>query len=174
MYSVGRAYLLWLCSGFGLFGLHRFYLGKIPTGILWMVTGGLFTIGSFYDFFTLPRQVHEANLRAALAENYNQRLYGRRNGGQQWRHVNDGEAYIVREKESLERKILKLAKQNKGIVSPSELALEADISIEESKKALEALIMSGIAELRVRKNGNLVYAFPDFMDANSSSDLEDF
>lgn len=52
----------WLCQTFiGPFGVHRFYLGKIGTGILWLLTGGLFLIGYLYDFLTLNRQVDERN-----------------------------------------------------------------------------------------------------------------
>jgi TM2 domain-containing membrane protein YozV len=168
MYSVGIAYLLWLVSGFGALGFHRFYLGKIPTGLLWMCTGGLCAVGAIYDFFTLPRQVREANIRDAL---YAAQV-GVRHGGPQWRHVNDGEARIVKEKETVERVILRLAKQNKGIITASEVALEASISIEEAKKDLDALVSKGFAELRVRKSGTLVYTLPELMD--SDSPLEEF
>ena len=34
---------------FGLCGLHRFYVGKIGTGILWLFTWGLFGIGQLID-----------------------------------------------------------------------------------------------------------------------------
>ena len=166
MYSVGIAYLLWLISGCGALGFHRFYLGKIPTGLLWMFTGGLGMFGSIYDFFTLPGQVREANIRRAIFDNRNF------NNGRQWRNVTDGEVNIVREKESVERIILRIAKENKGIISVSELALAAGISIEEARKDLDALVSKGFAELRVRKTGNLVYTIPDLMDQDEP--LEDF
>jgi serine/threonine protein kinase len=40
-----------LCACFfgGVGGLHRFYVGKIGTGILWFFTGGLFGIGQIID-----------------------------------------------------------------------------------------------------------------------------
>ncbi|WP_433743292.1 NINE protein [Falsibacillus pallidus] len=59
--STGTAYLLLAVSIFGLAGLHRFYLGKIGTGILYSLTFGLFGIGLIYDLFTLPTQVKLAN-----------------------------------------------------------------------------------------------------------------
>jgi TM2 domain-containing membrane protein YozV len=163
MYSTGLAYLLWFLSGFGALGFHRFYLGKIPTGFLWMFTGGLVGIGSIYDFFTLAGQVREANIRDALYAD----KFGRRGG---WRYVNDGDARVAGE--TVERIILKLAKQNKGIITASEVALEANIPIEEAKKDLDALTAKGFAELRVRRSGSLVYTIPELM--NSDEPLEDF
>ncbi len=38
---------------FGLSGLHRFYVGKIGTGILWLFTGGLFLIGQIIDIIMI-------------------------------------------------------------------------------------------------------------------------
>ena len=57
--------IAWLLHSFffvGLLGLHRFYLGKWVTGILWLLTGGLFGIGFVYDWCTLNEQVDAANL----------------------------------------------------------------------------------------------------------------
>ena len=168
MYSVGIAYLLWFLSGFGWCGFHRFYLGKTPSGILWLLTGGLCGIGSIYDFITLPGQVREANIRRAIFDGVDRGFGGRQH---QWRHVRDGEARIVREKESVERVILRLAKENRGVLTPSEVALAADISIENAKRDLDALVSKGFAELRVRKSGTLVYTIPDLMDRDEP--LED-
>ncbi len=58
-YSVAWILLTFL----GAFGIHRFYMGKIGTGILWLLTGGLFLVGWLYDFCTLNRQVDGINRR---------------------------------------------------------------------------------------------------------------
>ena len=168
MYSVGIAYLLWFLSGFGALGFHRFYLGKIPTGVLWMCTGGLIGIGAFFDFFTLAGQVREANIRKALFSRSNRNF----SEHDSWRTVDDGKARVVHEKDSIERIILREAKDNKGIITPSGVALAANISIEEAKKYLDTLVSKGFAELRVRKSGGIVYTIPDIMDTNEP--LEDF
>ena len=53
----------WILQTFlGIFGIHRFYLGKWGTGILWLCTGGLLGFGWLYDFLTLNSQVSERNL----------------------------------------------------------------------------------------------------------------
>ncbi|MES2488187.1 MAG: TM2 domain-containing protein [Pseudomonadota bacterium] len=56
-YSVGWILLTFL----GIFGIHRFYMGKWITGILYLCTGGLFLIGYIYDYWTLNGQIDELN-----------------------------------------------------------------------------------------------------------------
>jgi TM2 domain-containing membrane protein YozV len=54
--------IAWLLLTFlGVFGIHRFYLGKWFTGLIWLFTGGLFFIGLLYDLWTLNEQVSEQN-----------------------------------------------------------------------------------------------------------------
>ena len=172
MFSLPLAYILWLISGCGALGFHRFYLGKIPTGLLWMCTGGLGMIGAIYDFFTLPGQVREANIRKAL---YDSNQY-RPAGIPDWRYAEEVKTRVVEEpksrtKESLEHTILKIAKENKGILTVSEVALGAKISIEEARKHLDTLATKGFAELRVRQSGSLVYVITDLADKDEP--LED-
>ena len=50
-----------LLTFFGLLGLHRFYMGKVVTGILYLLTGGLLGVGVLYDFLTLNSQISELN-----------------------------------------------------------------------------------------------------------------
>lgn len=54
--------LAWILLTFlGLFGVHRFYLGKWLSGLIYLLTGGLFLIGLIYDYWTLNQQVSEVN-----------------------------------------------------------------------------------------------------------------
>jgi TM2 domain-containing membrane protein YozV len=56
--------IAWLLLVFlGPLGIHRFYLGKVFTGLIWMLTGGLFLVGWLYDLWTLNQQVSEINAR---------------------------------------------------------------------------------------------------------------
>lgn len=53
------AYLLWFFLGW--LSIHRFYLGKIGTGLIYLFTGQLFGIGWVVDLFILGGMVDNYN-----------------------------------------------------------------------------------------------------------------
>ncbi|SFT45669.1 NINE protein [Halomonas saccharevitans] len=59
--------LAWLLLTFlGVFGIHRFYLGKWLSGILYLLTFGLFGLGVLYDFWTLNDQISMRHARRGI------------------------------------------------------------------------------------------------------------
>jgi len=62
-YTIGWILLTFL----GIFGIHRFYMGKWITGIVYLLTGGLLGLGLLYDLWTLNGQISELNRQTAFA-----------------------------------------------------------------------------------------------------------
>lgn len=67
MKSKSTAYLLWFFLG--SFSAHRFYLGKVGTGLLYLFTLQLFGIGWIIDAFILGGMVDKYNLEQKLYAN---------------------------------------------------------------------------------------------------------
>ncbi|GMO44623.1 MAG: hypothetical protein Ta2B_25600 [Termitinemataceae bacterium] len=181
MYNKTLAYLLWFLSGCGWFGLHRFYLGKPFTAVLWICTGGLAGIGSLYDLITLGSQVDYANKTAKYNRQDVHHYYHAGENAENMRYANDADVRILHgnddgrtpdSNDSVERKILKIAKTKGGIVSVSEVSLEANISLDDAKKNLEMMTKKGYVQMRVRQSGTIVFTFPEFIDKDSP--LEEF
>ena len=54
--------LAWILLTFlGFFGIHRFYIGKWVTGVVYLLTCGLLGFGVLYDFWTLNEQITVQN-----------------------------------------------------------------------------------------------------------------
>lgn len=58
--------LSWILLTFlGVFGVHRFYQQKWLSGLLYLLTGGVFLLGVIYDYWTLNDQLSQLNLQGA-------------------------------------------------------------------------------------------------------------
>jgi len=63
-YAEGRINynVAWILLTFlGIFGIHRFYIGKWISGIVYLFTAGIFGIGYIYDYWTINDQITVIN-----------------------------------------------------------------------------------------------------------------
>ena len=65
--SEGTAWLLWAGCFCGCCGLHRCYLNRIGTGVVWWVTGGLCGIGQCLDTCAISSMVAQENIKLTPA-----------------------------------------------------------------------------------------------------------
>lgn len=60
--------IAWILLTFlGIFGIHRFYMGKWVTGLIYFFTGGLCLVGYLYDYCTLNEQISAQNQQEKVA-----------------------------------------------------------------------------------------------------------
>ena len=162
--SKGVAYLLWLFLG--LFGAHRFYLEKIGTGVLYLLTGGVFGIGWLIDLFTLGGQVDTYNM-----------MHGNMGGGNQSQNVvvnvtapamapqvstdQTSTPQITHAsplKISAEKAILALADKT-PILTLRQIMANANLELEEAESAVKKLVAKGMAKEEVDSSGKSTYTF---------------
>jgi TM2 domain-containing membrane protein YozV len=68
MSEKSRLVTLLMCLYFGIFGGHRFYVGKVGTGLIWLLTLGCLGIGFFVDLITiLTGNFYDRNGKQVLA-----------------------------------------------------------------------------------------------------------
>lgn len=167
--DIGKAYLFWLPSLFGFAGLHRFYLGHPLSGVLYLMTWGLFGLGTLHDAVHMQRLVRRARREWRLEHLLDEPQY-RRPESDPPRERRD-----PRHKPhpgQLELEILALAEQREGVLAPARVALASSVPVETARRALDKLVESHDAELRVTRDGVLVYVFPEFLTRNAADDLD--
>ncbi len=162
MRSLTLSYLLAALGFVGVSGVHRFYLGKPITGLLWFFTGGLFMIGTIYDLITMESQVREANRFAlppgqpALPPGAYPR-YGQQPG---FVPQPDPNADLRNPEVDLELRVLKLARLRGGRLTAASTAAELNIPVAEADAKLTEIATAGHANVDVSDEGAVLYDFP--------------
>ena len=150
-YSPGVAFGLWLACLFGLAGIHRFYLGRPVTGVIWLFTWGLFGIGQLVDLIRLRDMVEDQNI---LSEGRRQRVLAR--AERKALPPARGPA------EDLRQTLLKAAATRGGAISVTQGVLASGKSFEEVEAALDEMAKKGYADIdNDPKSGVVVYKFGD-------------
>ena len=75
-------------------------------------------------------------------------------------------------RQNIENQILGAARSPGGVLTPADVAMETDCNLDKAKQQLEDLVTRGHVELRARRNGDLVYAFPSLLNAEQREALE--
>ncbi len=161
MHNVRTTYLLWLFVLLGMGGVHRIYNRKFASGILWLLTGGLFGIGQLIDLILIPDMVEEYNVRAQMRlgiSPYGVPLYRAQ--------VQE----VVKEKppaeppkptpEQIMLRLLKAAQLRGGKLSVTQAVLDTELSFQEVENTLKAMMKTGyVAIANDPKTGVVVYDF---------------
>jgi len=151
-YSPGVAFGLWCVCLFGLAGIHRFYLRKPVTGVIWLLTFGLLGIGQFVDLLRLRDMVEDENI---LAEGHRHKALGRAETRALPPAVNDPAP-------DLRQSLLKAAAARGGAISVTQGVLATGKSFEEVEEALDAMAKKGYADIdNDPKSGVVIYKFGD-------------
>ncbi len=154
-YSEGISYGLWCASFLTLAGLHRIYLGKYGTGILWMLTWGLLGIGTLTDLFRMKKLVRDANIREGYLPH--PRWAAELNRLAQPR----GELPAAPDK-PLKHQLLDAAVALKGELSVTEGVAATGASFEAVEKTLNELLETGYVDIDNRpESGVIVYRFTE-------------
>ncbi len=71
-----------------------------------------------------------------------------------------------------EQQIFRIASQNEGHLTTTQLAMQTDLNLKESKKVLETMQMQGYCELKVSSNAAIVFYFRELDKGDDYSDSE--
>ncbi|MCC0175961.1 NINE protein [Waterburya agarophytonicola K14] len=133
----GVAYILWAFGLMGFNGLHRFYSGKITSGLVYFATLGFFGIGQFVDLFLIPGMVKERNiylLHEATVQSHN-------NGSRV--------TLVKQEKKEVDPMLtlLQAAAKHNNVLSVGQAMLSTEFPIEKVQPLLDKAIKQGLAHV---------------------------
>ncbi len=154
MYKEGVGYGLWCLFLFGLGGVHRIYMGKYGTGILWLLTWGLFGIGQFVDLIRMKSLVREANVREGYLPH--PRLAKRMQPGQA------ASAPRLPPQQNVQQILLKAAQANGGALTVTQGVVTSGLTFEQVEEILRDMVAKGYVDVDNAPNsGVVVYRFPE-------------
>ncbi len=145
------SYLFWLGCLTGACGLHRFYNGKIGTGLLWLFTFGLLGIGQLLDLAAIPEMAEQRSRQLR------RRKYQLGKFDDPTLLHNSGE-----QKPPLMIQLLQIAKRKQGRLTVTDCVLETEATFAEVEQQLQQLVKSGYAFVTNHEtSGVIIYEIPE-------------
>ncbi len=149
MKNVGVSYIL--CA-MGLVspvaGLHRFYLGRPLSGLLYFMTWGFFGIGTLMDLMQMPALVQQSN----VIEQLQHKLFSNWLTPQQQQQPPAAQP-------SVDQHILQVAAQNNSTVTVQMVALATGLSLHKAEQELDRLLKEGFCTVDFSDDGCMIYTF---------------
>ena len=160
--NTGVVYLLWGLGLFGCCGIHRLYLGKTGSGILYLFTFGLFGLGQFIDLFFIPSMTQERNYYLQGKLGANNLIYSTNINEELLRKKNINNSSSQNKKKELEPilKLLKAAAANNNVLSIGQAIINLELPPEEVEKLLQKAVKQDLAHIENDpKTGAVRYHF---------------
>lgn len=155
--DAGTSYLFWALGFLGLCGMHRFYLDKPASGILYLLTGGLCMVGQVLDVFLIPSMVREKNLELAAIAVQTYLPSGR---GQFLPAPRDPGARPLSHEERMQVQLSRLAAQRGGRLTVTDGVVHTGRPPKEIQDVLEQMAKDGIIDMDLDyETGAMVYTF---------------
>ena len=155
--NIGIAYILWALGIFGFCGIHRLYLGRIGTGILYFFTFGLFGLGQIVDLFLIPDMVREKNYYLQEKAKANNLLLWTDMGEEIIRskassllkqmQTNANSSPARPNKSDPMLKLLKAAADNNNVLSIGQAVIILELPVEQVEKLLQKALKQGLAHI---------------------------
>lgn len=151
-YREGLGFALWALWIAGLAGIHRIYLGKYGTGILYLLTFGLFGIGQIVDLFRMKSLVREANIREGYLPH-----------PRMARQLGDSQPVpAVAPQKPLRQLLLESAMGHGGAISVTQGVADTGATFEEVEFALDELLKTGYVDVdNAPGTGVVIYRFTE-------------
>lgn len=146
--QTNTAYILWFLCALGICGGHRFYSGRIASGLLYLLTFGIFGFGQLLDLIFIPGMVEKRNI-------YLRGLYGYNGLNPQMPQVmlvsDFPQAPVLETVPAAPvkplHKLLRIAKEQGGTLSVAQVALYTELEPEEVQNLLKEAQKYGYAEV---------------------------
>jgi hypothetical protein len=140
---------LWIA---GLAGIHRIYLGKYGTGILYLLTFGLFGVGQIVDLFRMKTLVRDANIREGYLPHPRMASY----------LVDSQPVPALAPQKPLRQRLLESAMGHGGAISVTQGVADTGATFEDVEEALGDLLKTGYVDVdNAPGTGVVIYRFTE-------------
>lgn len=159
------AYVAWCLCFFGIFGVQRFYTGKITSGLIYFFTFGIFGLGQLLDLILIPDMVDRRNMYLRrlgggnAADGVNHSITLNLSDIAQLRQLQANQSPVSASGSPMLR-LLRAAKENGGTLSIAQAVMYTELETQHVKQLLQEAERQGLAEIgNDPKSGAIRYHF---------------